>query len=161
MTLFAQTSQIVIRIIKGTLKMQSQKRRIIISISLIVVLVRVILYSDTALAETKIFSYAKGITYIQTSHQRVYSRTESNEVRDILRVHLRAWGNSPNPLKEEDYETRFNVTATSYVHTCYCYTGAIHVSRHQAEDPPHNELNFYTSHNGNFSTSNCWNTGCY
>jgi hypothetical protein len=110
-------------------------------------------------AETKTVGDTTGRTWISSGYIKAYTRSSYAVYQ--LYVNLRAWGESPNPLKDEKYNTTYNSTTTQTL-SMFFYN-AVFPSRHLSRVYPGGAATtFYTSLSGNESTYYCWSgPNCY
>ena len=130
-------------------------RMLQISCAIVLALGLLIASTQPAYAEIKVVS---GIT-LATGHNTgyFYAYTSNAYVRYFLRVHIRAWGSSPNPLKDEESKYCYNCTSTGSVDVAdfYQWTSTQHRFRLTSSSTL---VYIYTSGYGCYS-SYCWWSG--
>jgi hypothetical protein len=104
-------------------------------------------------AETRTVGDTTGRTWIADGYIKAYTRSSYAVYQ--LYVNLRAWGQYPNPLKEQQTHTAYNTTTTQTLSMFFynAYFPSQHLSRIY---PGGAATTFYTSMSGTESSYYCW-----
>jgi hypothetical protein len=130
-------------------------------IVLLIFISGMLIVAQSVLAE---LSYLPDGAEINTYHasggvDRGYTKSTTGANHYRVKAHIRAWGDSPNPLKDETFHDCYNCLTTDdrvRVANIYPLTVTQHVSRKQITAA---QYQGYTSDISGYSTHSCWSNG--